>query len=256
MRDRGDGMDDARPLTDEDLAEMERRADAATSGPWRARFGGQRQNVFVSDQKVVLFDTGHLQPSEPDADFIAHAREDVPRLLRAELAELAELARRSGMPKITPFLWFDTQAEEAANYYVSLFAGSKITRVTRQWDAGPGPKGSVLAVDFELGGQPFTALNAGPQFKFTEAISFTVHCATQAEVDAYWNKLTAEGGQEGDCGWVKDRYGLSWQITPDILTAMLSDPDHEKATRVMQAMMTMKKIDIEALRQAYEQPST
>jgi len=156
------------------------------------------------------------------------------------------------MPKITPFLWFDAQAEEAANYYVSLFKNSKVTRVTRCADAGPGPKGSVLVVDFELDGQPFTALNGGPQFKFTEAISLTVHCKTQAEVDEYWDKLSA-GGQQSDCGWVKDKYGLSWQITPDVLPEMLSDPDPEKATRVMQAMMTMKKIDIEALKKAYWQ---
>ena len=157
------------------------------------------------------------------------------------------------MPKITPVLWFETQAEEAASYYVSLFKNSKITRVTRVQDSGPGPKGRVLVVDFELDGQPFTALNGGPQFKFTEAVSFTVHCKTQAEVDEYWNKLTSGGGQEVECGWLKDKYGLSWQITPDILTDMLSDKDAQKASRVMEAMMKMKKLDIDELKKAYDE---
>src|SRR5689334_8809701 len=116
------------------------------------------------------------------------------------------------MPKITPFLWFDTQAEEAAKFYISVFKNSKVVSVSRCGDAGPGPKGSVLTVEFELDGKPFVALNAGPQFKFTEAISFMVPCETQAEVDEYWRKLTADGGQESQCGWLKDKYGLSWQI--------------------------------------------
>ncbi|HYU78724.1 MAG TPA: VOC family protein [Vicinamibacterales bacterium] len=153
------------------------------------------------------------------------------------------------MPKITPFLWFDTQAEEAARFYASVFKNSRIVRMSRYGDAGPGPKGSVMTVDFELDGQPFTALNAGPQFKFTEAISFTVHCKTQDEVDEYWTKLSA-GGAESDCGWLKDKYGLSWQITPTILIELLNDPDPQKSKRVMEAMMTMKKIDIAALEKA------
>ncbi len=153
------------------------------------------------------------------------------------------------MPKITPFLWFDTQAEEAARFYASVFKNSRIVRMSRYGDAGPGPKGSVMTVDFELDGQPFTALNAGPQFKFTEAISFTVHCKTQDEVDEYWTKLSA-GGAESDCGWLKDQYGLSWQITPTILIELLNDPDPQKSKRVMEAMMTMKKIDIAALEKA------
>ena len=156
------------------------------------------------------------------------------------------------MQKIKPFLWFDNQAEEAANFYVSIFKNSKILSVARYGDAGPGPKGSVMTVSFELDGQEFVGLNGGPHFKFTEAISFTVICKTQEEVDDFWKKLT-EGGQEVECGWLKDKYGLCWQITPAILPEMLSDPDPQKARRVMQAMMTMKKIDIAALRGAYDQ---
>jgi predicted 3-demethylubiquinone-9 3-methyltransferase (glyoxalase superfamily) len=156
------------------------------------------------------------------------------------------------MPRITPFLWFENQAEEAARYYVSLFKNSKINRVTRWADAGPGPKGSVLIVEFELDGQLFTALNGGPEFKFNEAVSFFVHCKTQAEIDDHWKKLTA-GGQEGDCGWLKDKYGVSWQVAPDALIEMLNDPDRQKASRVMAAMMKMKKIDLAALKQAYSQ---
>ena len=154
------------------------------------------------------------------------------------------------MPKITPFLWFDHQAEEAANFYVSVFKNSKINDVTRYGDAGPGPKGSVMTVEFELDGQPFIALNGGPHFKFTEAVSFSVDCKTQQEVDEYWEKLT-RGGEEGPCGWAKDKYGLSWQVNPTILGELLSDPDAQKASRVMEAMMKMKKIDIAALEQAY-----
>jgi predicted 3-demethylubiquinone-9 3-methyltransferase (glyoxalase superfamily) len=156
------------------------------------------------------------------------------------------------MQKIKPFLWFDTQAEEAANFYVSVFKNSKILGVSRYGDAGPGPTGSVMTVSFELDGQEFVGLNGGPQFKFTEAISFTVICETQEEVDDFWKKLTA-GGQEVACGWLKDKYSLCWQITPAVLPEMLSDPDRQKANRVMQAMMTMKKIDIPALQRAYDQ---
>jgi predicted 3-demethylubiquinone-9 3-methyltransferase (glyoxalase superfamily) len=155
------------------------------------------------------------------------------------------------MTKITPFLWFDTQAEEAARFYVSIFKNSKIVSVARYGDAGPGPKGSVMTVAFELDGQPFIALNGGPHFKFTEAISFSVDCKTQQEVDEFWGKLSA-GGEESQCGWLKDKFGLSWQINPSVLGKMLSDPDPRKSKRVMEAMLKMKKIDIEVLKQAYE----
>jgi predicted 3-demethylubiquinone-9 3-methyltransferase (glyoxalase superfamily) len=154
------------------------------------------------------------------------------------------------MPKITPFLWFDTQAEEAANFYVSIFKNSKVLGVTRYGEAGPGAKGSVMTVQFELDGQEFIALNGGPHFKFTEAVSFSVACKTQAEVDEFWQKLSA-GGEEGPCGWLKDKYGLSWQINPVVLGEMLGDPDPDKAKRVMEAMLKMKKIDIPALEEAY-----
>lgn len=155
------------------------------------------------------------------------------------------------MPKITPCLWFDKEAEPAARFYTSIFRNSKIGRILRYGDAGPGRKGDVLTVNFELDGQEFQALNGGPEFKFTEAVSFTVHCKNQDEVDEYWEKLTA-GGQEVQCGWLKDRYGLSWQIVPDILPKMLNDPDQEKADHVMEAMLRMKKIDIEELERAYD----
>jgi predicted 3-demethylubiquinone-9 3-methyltransferase (glyoxalase superfamily) len=154
------------------------------------------------------------------------------------------------MPKITPFLWFDTQAEEAAKFYVSIFKNSKILSVARYGEAGPGPKGSVMTVSFELDGQPFIALNGGPQFHFTEAVSFSVDCKSQKEVDQFWTKLSV-GGEEGPCGWLKDKYGLSWQINPTVLGEMLSDPDRAKASRVMQAMLKMKKIVIEDLQKAY-----
>jgi predicted 3-demethylubiquinone-9 3-methyltransferase (glyoxalase superfamily) len=151
------------------------------------------------------------------------------------------------MNKITPFLWFDDQAEEAMNFYVSVFKNSKVLSVS------PGPNGKAFSVTFELEGQRFMGLNAGPQFKFNEAISFFVDCKTQEEVDELWKKLTTDGGEESMCGWLKDKYGLSWQIIPSALGEMLSDPDPVKAQRVMQAMLQMRKIDIEGLRQAYEQ---
>ena len=154
------------------------------------------------------------------------------------------------MQKIHPFLWFDTQAEEAAKFYVSIFKNSKITSVARYGASGPGPKGSVMTVGFELEGQQFTALNAGPIFKFTEAISFVVDCKSQEEVDELWSKLTADGGQPSQCGWLKDKFGLSWQITPTVLIELVSDPDPAKAGRVMAAMMQMSKIDIAKLREA------
>lgn len=156
------------------------------------------------------------------------------------------------MQKITPFLWFDTQAEEAANYYVSIFKNSKVLSVARYGDTGPGPKGSVMTVEFELEGQKFVGLNGGPNFKFTEAISFVVTCATQEEVDHIWEKLT-EGGKEVQCGWLRDKYGLSWQVVPTIAIEYLKDKDPEKSQRVMAAIMKMIKIDIATLKQAYEQ---
>jgi len=156
------------------------------------------------------------------------------------------------MQKITPFLWFDHQAEEAMNFYVSIFKNSKVLSVNRYGDAGPGLKGTVLTANFELDGQVFTALNGGPMYKFSPAISFVVHCETQEEVDEYWEKLS-EGGKENQCAWLDDKYGVSWQIVPNVLIELLSDPDPVKAGRVMQAMLQMKKIDIAGLRRAYEQ---
>ncbi len=161
------------------------------------------------------------------------------------------------MQKISPFLWLDTQAEEAASFYTSLFPNSKILTVTRYGEAGPGEAGSVMTVDFELNGQEFVALNGGPRFKFTEAVSFLVNCETQEEVDDFWEKLS-EGGEKGPCGWLKDKYGLSWQVVPTALGELLSDPDPEKSQRVMKAMLEMSKIEIEPLQRAYEgqeQPS-
>ena len=155
------------------------------------------------------------------------------------------------MQKITPFLWFDGKAEEAANFYVSIFKNSRILNITRYGEAGPGPKGSVMTVVFELDGEQFIALNGGPQFKFTEAISFSVNCKTQGEVDEFWEKLS-QGGEEGPCGWLKDKYGLSWQINPTILGEMLQDSNPEKSKRVMEAMLKMKTIDIHGLQRVYE----
>ncbi len=153
------------------------------------------------------------------------------------------------MQRITPFLWFDTQAEEAMNFYTSIFKNSKVGRVTRFGDAGPGPKGAVMSATFELEGQQFMALNGGPQFKFSPAISLFVDCKTQAEVDELWEKLSA-GGKPERCGWLTDKFGLSWQIIPSILGELLSDKDQEKSQRAMTAMLQMGKIDIEALTQA------
>jgi len=154
------------------------------------------------------------------------------------------------MQHITPFLWFDKEAEEAANFYVSVFPNSKIGAVARYGEAGPGEAGSVMTVEFELKGLRFVALNGSPEFKFTEAVSFVINCETQDEVDDYWAKLS-EGGEEGPCGWLKDRYGLSWQVVPKVLVELLKDPDPAKAQRVMGAMLQMGKIEIEPLRRAY-----
>jgi predicted 3-demethylubiquinone-9 3-methyltransferase (glyoxalase superfamily) len=153
--------------------------------------------------------------------------------------------------RITPFLWFDGRAEEAAGFYAGIFPNSKIVKVVRFSAAGPGPAGSAMTVEFQLNGQSFVALNGGPHFKFNEAISFVVNCQTQAEVDAYWEKLSA-GGAEVQCGWLKDKFGLSWQIVPTVLPQLLSGPDPEKSARVMNALMGMKKLDIRALQKAYE----
>ena len=156
------------------------------------------------------------------------------------------------MPKITPFLWFDNNAEEAAQFYTSIFKNSRMGDVHRYGDGGPGPKGTVMTVSFSLEGQEFTALNGGPLFKFNESISFVVRCETQQEVDYFWEKLLA-GGQRSQCGWLKDKFGLSWQIIPDILIELLGDKDAAKAQRVMQAMLQMTRIDIQKLKDAYNQ---
>ena len=159
------------------------------------------------------------------------------------------------MQKITPFLWFDNQAEEAAKFYTSVFKNSKVGKILRYDEASAkaagGPVGSVLTIEFEIEGQKFTALNGGPDFKFNESISFVVNCDTQKEVDYFWEKLTADGGQESQCGWLKDKFGLSWQVTPTVLIEMLHDKDAKKSERVMNAMMQMQKIDIEKLQAAY-----
>ena len=152
---------------------------------------------------------------------------------------------------ITPFLWFDANAEEAANFYTSIFKNSRIVNVTRYGEGGPRPKGSVMTVAFELAGQPFTALNGGPMFKFNESVSFVVNCDTQAEIDEYWEKLTAGGGSPVQCGWLKDRFGLSWQIVPRILPDLVQDA--AACERVMQALMQMVKLDIARLKQAAAQ---
>ena len=153
------------------------------------------------------------------------------------------------MPRITPNLWFDTQGKEAAEFYVSVFPNSKITGVTHYGDAGPGTPGTVLTVDFELDGQPYTAINGGPAFTFDEAISLLINCADQAEVDHYWDKLL-DGGEESQCGWLKDRYGLSWQVCPVGMLDLLNDPDPERSQRAMKAMFGMKKLDLAALQAA------
>ena len=155
------------------------------------------------------------------------------------------------MQKITPFLWFDNNAEEAVNFYASIFKDARILDVVRYGEAGPGPAGTAMTVSFELFGQEFIALNGGPHFKFNEAVSFSINCETQEEVDEFWGKLT-EGGEESRCGWLKDKYGLSWQVNPTILGEMLKDKDTEKAKRAIEAMLQMGKIDIPTLKRAYD----
>jgi predicted 3-demethylubiquinone-9 3-methyltransferase (glyoxalase superfamily) len=156
------------------------------------------------------------------------------------------------MQKITPFLWFDGKAEEAMNFYTSIFKNSKVLNIMRYGEAGPGAKGTVMSITFQLEGQEFIALNGGPQFTFTPAISFFVNCETQEEVDNFWDKLSEDGEKQGP-GWLKDKYGLSWQIVPNVLGNMLNDPDIKKSQRVMEAMLQMGKIDIKTLKQAYNQ---
>ena len=154
------------------------------------------------------------------------------------------------MQKINPCLWFDTEGEEAAEFYTSIFPNSRIVEVTRYGSAGPRAEGSVMTVEFELEGQKFTALNGGPDFKFNEALSLEVHCETQEEVDKYWSALTADGGEEGPCGWLKDKYGVSWQIVPTALEKLIADPDPGRSQRAMKAMLGMGKIDIAELQRA------
>ena len=173
-------------------------------------------------------------------------------------AEIEFKLKEETMPKIIPCLWFDSNAEEAANFYISIFKNSKIGKLSRYGKEGyeihGKPEGTVLSVEFELNGQPFTALNGGPAFKFNEAISFQVHCESQNEVDSYWEKLSKGGDEKAQqCGWLKDKYGVSWQIVPTVLGEMLQDNDAKKSGRVMKAMLQMKKIDIRTLAKAYEQ---
>jgi len=154
--------------------------------------------------------------------------------------------------KIITFLWFNTNAEEAVNHYLSIFKNSKMLDIVRWGEVGPGPKGSVLTITFELNGQRFIALNGGPEFKFSEAISLLISCDTQDEIDYYWSKLIAGGGSESQCGWLKDKFGLSWQVCPKVMLEMLNGKDQKKTDRAMAAMMTMRKMDIAKLRAAYE----
>lgn len=159
-------------------------------------------------------------------------------------------ARPIRKPTLTPFLWFDDDLEEAAAFYTKVFPGSKVGNVVRYGEAGPGPKGSVMSMDFEVAGHRFAGVNGGPIFKFNESVSFQVDCRDQAEVDYYWDALAGDGGTESQCGWLKDRFGLSWQIVPVQLTAALSDKDPKRAARAMQAMLTMRKIDVKAIQDA------
>ena len=156
------------------------------------------------------------------------------------------------MKNITPFLWFDNNAEEAMNFYTSVFPNSKVTSVSRYTEAGPGPAGQLMVAAIQINGQRFNLLNGGPGFQFSWAVSFVVECENQQEVDHYWKELTADGGEESQCGWVKDKFGLSWQITPTIMEKFTSDPDPKKVSRVMQTMMKMKKLDIQTLQDAYD----
>jgi predicted 3-demethylubiquinone-9 3-methyltransferase (glyoxalase superfamily) len=155
------------------------------------------------------------------------------------------------MPKTNPCLWFDTEGEDAANFYVSVFPNSRIVRVTHYGDAGPRPAGTVMTVEFELDGQPYMALNGGPEFTFNEAVSLEIHCADQDEIDHYWTRLS-EGGEAGPCGWLKDRYGVSWQVVPTVLADLVADPDQVKGQAVMKAMLSMDKLVVADLQAAYD----
>jgi len=157
------------------------------------------------------------------------------------------------MPSITPNLWFDTQGLEAAEFYCSVFPNSKITRVTHYGEAGPREAGAVLTIDFELDGQPYTAINGGPQFTFDEAVSLLINCADQAEIDYYWDRLTADGGEESMCGWLKDKFGFSWQVTPRFMDEMIADANDPKGQAAMKAMLSMRRLDIAALKKAYDE---
>ena len=163
---------------------------------------------------------------------------------------MAALSKPKRKPTLTPFLWFDDDLEEAAAFYTKVFPGSKVGKVVRYGDAGPGPKGSVMSMDFEVAGHRFAGVNGGPIFQFNESVSFQIDCKDQTEVDYYWDALAGDGGTESQCGWLKDRFGLSWQVVPRQLTAALSDKDPKRATRAMQAMLTMRKIDIAAIEAA------
>jgi predicted 3-demethylubiquinone-9 3-methyltransferase (glyoxalase superfamily) len=163
---------------------------------------------------------------------------------------MAAAPRPKRTPTLTPFLWFDDDLEEAAAFYAKVFPGSKTGNVVRYGDAGPGPKGKVMSMDFEIAGHRFAGVNGGPVFQFNESVSFQVDCQDQAEVDYYWDALTADGGVESQCGWLKDKFGLSWQVVPRSLTAALSDKDPKRASRAMQAMLTMRKIDIATIQAA------
>jgi predicted 3-demethylubiquinone-9 3-methyltransferase (glyoxalase superfamily) len=182
---------------------------------------------------------------------ISEERHAEPTRLVSRLPTARDLFRGNDMQKITPFLWFDKEAEEAANFYVSVFKNSKILSVGRYGDAGPGAKGTVMSVTFELEGQPFYALNGGPLYTFTPAISLFVNCETQEEVDALWEKL-CDAGKPNRCGWLTDKFGLSWQIIPSVLGKLLQSPDREKSNRAMKAMLAMGKLDIRALQDAFD----
>jgi len=175
------------------------------------------------------------------------------RAVKGKSAKTSAAKMIKSSQKITPFLWFDGEAEEAANFYTSIFENSRIVDVTRYGEAGPGEKGSVMTVSFELEGQRFVGLNGGPNYKFTPAVSFYISCKTQEEVDYFWKRLLAGGGEPNACGWLTDKFGLSWQVIPDALIEYLQDEDRERAQRVMQAMMKMVKIDVKKIQEAYDQ---
>lgn len=169
---------------------------------------------------------------------------------QATPAKSKDLGTQPKAQKVTTFLWFDTEAEEAVNFYVSVFKNGKILKKVHYGDSGPKPKGTIMTIDFELDGQRFVALNGGPEFKFNESVSLVVNCKTQDEVDYFWEKLSSAGGRKVECGWLKDKYGLSWQVWPEVIEELLTDDDPERTNRVMEAVMQMKKLDIKKLEQA------